>query len=126
MAAFDDYPELMATGSAISLVASVSIRRASEHCADRQAGGRAFGPAISGWLFSISTTFEAGSLGRQVSWLYLVAVTLPGVILAQLLPHAEKARPPKDEYEQVPLVESGYASGTSAHFEENADALHSR
>lgn len=49
MAAFDDYPELMATGSAISLIASVNQTNPwYRTSANLQAGGRAFGPAISG------------------------------------------------------------------------------
>lgn len=107
VSAFDDYPELMATGSAVSLIAT--------------AGGRAFGPALAGWLFSISTQFPTGSLGRQTSWIYLTLATMPAVSLARFLPLDSAAaggqgggaggRPSKSEYEQVPLVESGFGLG---------------
>ncbi len=50
MAVFDDYPDLLATGSAISLVAGVS-RLLLQCCLTddcHQAGGRAAGPSVSG------------------------------------------------------------------------------
>lgn len=83
---------------------------------------------VTRWLYSISTTFEAGTLGRQIAWLYLVAMTLPAVFLAQLMSRSQKGnRPPKDEYEQVPLVENGYTTALhSPHMGENVEALHSR
>ena len=50
MSVFDDYPDLLATGSAISLIAGVSLLKyfaiVIEH--DFQAGGRAVGPTLSG------------------------------------------------------------------------------
>nr|XP_019010249.1 uncharacterized protein I206_04717 [Kwoniella pini CBS 10737]OCF49030.1 hypothetical protein I206_04717 [Kwoniella pini CBS 10737] len=71
-ACFDDYPHLVATGSAITLIAGAS--------------GRAFGPAIAGWLFSISTEYPLRSFGRQVSWISLFLMTLPPVILSLYIP----------------------------------------
>ncbi|WVF73107.1 hypothetical protein IAT40_007926 [Kwoniella sp. CBS 6097] len=69
---FDNYQELVATGSAITQVAG--------------AFGRALGPVISGWIFSHSTQFEAGSLGRQISWISLFFITLPPLLMSGLLP----------------------------------------
>ncbi|RXK37787.1 hypothetical protein M231_04943 [Tremella mesenterica] len=88
MSAFDDYPELLATGSAISLIAG--------------AFGRAFGPAISGWIYSLSTQHPVGSLGRQSSWLAMLAISLPPFFLSRLLPSEKKY---KEGYETVPLDE---------------------
>ncbi|WWC64665.1 uncharacterized protein I303_107276 [Kwoniella dejecticola CBS 10117] len=71
-ACFDDYPHLVATGSAITLIAGAS--------------GRAFGPAIAGWLFSISTEYPLASFGRQISWISLFLMTLPPVMLSLYIP----------------------------------------
>ncbi|RSH91750.1 hypothetical protein EHS25_009119 [Saitozyma podzolica] len=90
MGAFDDYPDLLATGSAISLIAG--------------AGGRAIGPAVSGWIFSISTLYPTGSLGRQMSWIYFLVMALLPLAMTQLLPKDE-AGPGKGDYEAVPMVE---------------------
>ncbi|WWC94795.1 hypothetical protein V866_001645 [Kwoniella sp. B9012] len=71
-ACFDDHPELLATGSAVVLIAG--------------AGGRAIGPTIAGWMFSISTQYPTGSLGRQISWISLLAISLPPLVVTFFLP----------------------------------------
>lgn len=82
---------------------------------------------IPRWLFSIATQFPTGSFGRQISWVYLLIVTIPGVIMVQMLPASkDESRPDKSEYEQVPLVESGLSSSANTHFEENTDTIHAR
>lgn len=72
MNAFDNAPHLLATGSAISLVGG--------------AAGRAIGPALAGWIFSLSTQFEAGTLGRQAYWITYIGLTIPPVVLLRYLP----------------------------------------
>ncbi|WVW86064.1 hypothetical protein I302_108103 [Kwoniella bestiolae CBS 10118] len=89
---FDRYPELLSTGSAITLIAACS--------------GRAFGPSIAGWLFSIATEFDTRSLGRQISWLSLFVLVLPPVILAGRIPdnllRECRDQVNRDGYERVP------------------------
>ncbi|KAL7423813.1 hypothetical protein Q5752_001397 [Cryptotrichosporon argae] len=107
---FDDYPELLATGSAVILIAG--------------SGGRAVGPAISGWLYSISTSYPAGSLGRHMPWLALLGLTIPPVVLVRFIPPdigkdraGDKARvadAEADAYEAAPLAgaDEGRGSGS--------------
>ncbi|WWD03556.1 hypothetical protein V865_001609 [Kwoniella europaea PYCC6329] len=94
-ACFDDYPKLIATGSAITLIAGAS--------------GRAFGPTFAGWLFSISTEYPLLSLGRQISWISLFLMTLPPVILSLYIPEGLTKENLQDESlenedENLPLV----------------------
>nr|XP_031858664.1 uncharacterized protein CI109_005899 [Kwoniella shandongensis]KAA5525736.1 hypothetical protein CI109_005899 [Kwoniella shandongensis] len=72
VACFDDYPHLRATGMALSLIAG--------------SAGKATGPAVGGWLYSYSTQFPAGSVGRQISWTVLFCLVLPAVILTSFIP----------------------------------------
>lgn len=88
-AAFDDYPHLLSTGTAISLIAG--------------AVGRAIGPAVSGWMYSISTQYDEGSLGRQSAWLLLLALAVPALFYARYLPR-DMEETKKDGYEAVPLT----------------------
>jgi len=88
--AFDDYPDLIATGAAISLIAG--------------AGGRALGPAMSGWIYSLSTQAEAGSWGRQASWLVFLGSTVPPLILVRKLVRSQEGKRSKEGYESVPLT----------------------
>lgn len=94
MAAFDEYPHLLASGSAIVLIAG--------------AGGRAIGPVLAGWLYSASTQFEAGSWGRQYYWIAFLACSIPPLILAFYLRDNKAAE--KKGYEAVPLTPSSFAS----------------
>lgn len=93
LSVFDQYPELLATGSAVSLIAG--------------AGGRATGPAGMSWLFSISSQYPAGTWGRSLYWLVYLFFTLPPIVVARFLLVAEK--PEEEGYEAVPLtgIESG-------------------
>lgn len=90
VASFDDYPDLMATGAAIALIAG--------------AGGRAIGPAISGWIYSLSTQSEPGSWGRQASWISFLALSLPPLVLVRKLMESERLRSKLEGYEAVPLT----------------------
>lgn len=87
--AFDDYPHLLSTGTAISLIAG--------------AVGRAIGPAVSGWMYSVSTQYDEGSLGRQSAWLLLLALAVPAIYYARRLPR-DMEEPGKDGFEAVPLT----------------------
>lgn len=87
--AFDDYPQLLSTGTAISLIAG--------------AVGRAIGPAVSGWMYSVSTQYDEGSLGRQSAWLLLLALAVPAIYYARRLPR-DMEEPGKDGFEAVPLT----------------------
>jgi MFS family permease len=89
VAAFDDYPHLLATGTAISLIAG--------------AVGRAVGPAVSGWMYSISTQYDEGSLGRQISWLLLLTLAVPAIFYARFLPRDDEGTK-RAGYEAVPLT----------------------
>lgn len=97
MAVFDPFPHLRATGSAISLIAG--------------AFGRGFGPALSGWVYSSSTEYSAGSLGRQTAWLYMLALAVPPLALLRLLPTTlSEGGPDASEdtagvYEALPMQE---------------------
>ena len=73
------------------------------------------------WVYSISTQFATGSLGRQSSWIYCLITTIPGVVLVRFL-RADTRVVPKDEYEAVPLVENAETSATRLHLEEG-DAI---
>jgi len=76
----------------------------------------------SRWIYSISTEFATGSLGRQVSWIYLTAMTIPGVILVRFL--RSDSRPSiKEGYEAVPLVKRAETTATRLNFEENDDII---
>ncbi|WVQ80752.1 hypothetical protein IAT38_002857 [Cryptococcus sp. DSM 104549] len=66
---FDEYPESLATGSAISMIAG--------------AFSRAAGPAIAGWVFSLSSTFPTLSFGRQISWITMFVLSVPAVIMTR-------------------------------------------
>jgi hypothetical protein len=70
-----------------------------------QAFGRAIGPSVSGWLFSVSTSYPTGSLGRQMSWLLMLSIAIPPVVLVRLLPRENVDD--KVGYEAVPLAEAG-------------------
>ena len=94
--AFDDYPHLLATGSAVSLIAG--------------AFGRAIGPGIAGWTYSISTEFEAGSLGRQLPWLVILATSFPALMLSRTLNDDAGEREKAKGYEAVPMVDAGRSS----------------
>lgn len=60
---------------------------------------------MSGWLYSISTQYPAGTLLRQTSWLYMFAVTVPAVLLAMRIPK-DSGRPSKEGYEAVPMLDT--------------------
>ncbi|CAD6573943.1 MAG: hypothetical protein TREMPRED_000968 [Tremellales sp. Tagirdzhanova-0007] len=98
MAVFDDYPDLLATGSAVSLIAG--------------AGGRAAGPTVSGWIYSISTEYNTGSLGRQISWLFLLCMTVPPVCLLGFLPKdlGKGKDTSKEDFESLPMLATTRAS----------------
>lgn len=104
MNTLEDYPDLLATGSAISLIGG--------------AFGRAIGPSLSGfvtplfpstaliirWIYSMSTEFEAGTLGRQISWISMLAFGVPPMICVIFFkgPTADRSG-----YEGVPLNDAG-------------------
>lgn len=104
MNTLEDYPDLLATGSAISLIGG--------------AFGRAIGPSLSGyviplfpitiliirWIYSMSTEFEAGTLGRQVSWISMLAFGVPPMICVIFF--KEPAAADRSGYETVPLNEA--------------------
>lgn len=77
MGAFDKHPHLLVHGSAVSMVTG--------------AGARAVGPAVSGWLYSISTQYEGGSLGRQIYWIVFLCFTLVPLGLSGRIPSKESA-----------------------------------
>ncbi|WVQ84325.1 hypothetical protein IAT38_006477 [Cryptococcus sp. DSM 104549] len=87
-----DYPELIASGGAVTLITGAT--------------GRAVGPAIAGWVYSISTQFPVASFGRQLSWLVLLAICLPPVIMTRFLPDDRAAR-------QKDLGEEEFGEGQS-------------
>ncbi|ORX40689.1 major facilitator superfamily domain-containing protein [Kockovaella imperatae] len=89
---FDDYPHLLATGSAVSLIAG--------------AFGRAIGPGIAGWIYSISTEYESGTLGRQLPWVTILLISLPSVVLSQSMPSDAGGKHDSSGYEAVPMVDS--------------------
>lgn len=89
MGSFDDAPHLLATGSAITLVGGAT--------------GRAVGPALAGWVFSLSTQFETGSLGRQAYWITYIGLTIPPVILLRYLPKNHSVE--REGYASVPEEE---------------------
>ncbi|WVR00283.1 hypothetical protein IAU59_007426 [Kwoniella sp. CBS 9459] len=64
----------------------VSPRSSIETAQPDTAFGRAFEPTLSGWLFSYSTQFEPGSLGRQNSWMSLLLITISPSLVSGLLP----------------------------------------
>jgi len=70
--AFDQHPHLLATGAAVSGIFG--------------SAGRAVGPAISGYLYSLSTQFETWTWGRQISWLSFLALSIPIVVCCRFLP----------------------------------------
>lgn len=72
MGTFDKHPHLLVNGSAISMVSG--------------AGARAIGPAVSGWLYSISTQFRSGSIGRQIYWIVFLGFTLAPLLLSRQIP----------------------------------------
>ena len=91
--AFDNHPDLIATGAAIALMAG--------------GVGRALGPAISGWIYSMSTQSEAGTWGRQASWLVFLACSIPPLVLVRRLVRSQAGRKEEREYEgydAVPLT----------------------
>ncbi|WVF73007.1 hypothetical protein IAT40_007825 [Kwoniella sp. CBS 6097] len=82
--------------------------------------GRGLGPVISMWLFSSATQYEIGSLGREISWTGLLALTLPPLLFSRYLPpdvnvshrqlglHRECARDDRDGDEaELGLMERG-------------------
>ncbi|WWD18589.1 hypothetical protein CI109_103042 [Kwoniella shandongensis] len=71
-ACFDDYPQLRATGMAVTLIAG--------------AIGRATGPGVAGGIYSYSTQFATGSFGRQLSWIAMFILVSPAVILTCFIP----------------------------------------
>ncbi|WWD17257.1 hypothetical protein CI109_101695 [Kwoniella shandongensis] len=75
---FDNHPDLRATGSAIIMILG--------------AFGRVLGPVLAGWSFSISTLFEPFTFGRQLSWLVLLAMSLPPVIMTSRFILDDRAR----------------------------------
>ncbi|WWD21883.1 hypothetical protein CI109_106371 [Kwoniella shandongensis] len=91
VACFDDYPQLRATGMAVTLIAG--------------AVGRATGPALAGWIYSYSTQFPTGSFGRQLSWLVIFWLVLPAVVLTSYIPRDLEKKAEgghgSDEEEQV-------------------------
>jgi hypothetical protein len=104
MNTLEEYPDLLATGSAISLIGG--------------AFGRAIGPSLSGyvtplscpyqliirWIYSMSTEFEAGTLGRQISWISMLAFGVPPMICVLFFKEPTTER---SGYEAVPLNEAG-------------------
>lgn len=42
---------------------------------------------------------------RQISWVYMFGITLPGILLTRFIPR-EGTRPAKDDYEAVPMMET--------------------
>jgi len=66
------------------------------------------------WLYSISTQFSTGSLGRQISWLALLTVAIPPVLIVGYLSKDMAGITKdiqKDDYEALPMVETTRASG---------------
>jgi hypothetical protein len=102
MNTLEEYPDLLATGSAISLIGG--------------AFGRAIGPSLSGyvtplsshlmirWIYSMSTEFEAGTLGRQISWMSMLAFGVPPMVCVVFFKEPTTDR---SGYEGVPLNEAG-------------------
>lgn len=86
--AFDKYPRLVATGSAINVIAG--------------AGGRATGPVTMSWLFSISSQQGVNTWGRSMYWLVYLLFAIPPIVLAYRLPELKK--PQEEGYEAVPLT----------------------
>ncbi|KAK4689855.1 hypothetical protein P7C73_g227, partial [Tremellales sp. Uapishka_1] len=88
----DGYPEWRAGAMALSCVAG--------------AVGRAVGPAIAGWLYSLSTKFPSGSAGRQLSWVPMLLFSALPVLVVRLLPGDEPLEK-LDQYEALPIMENG-------------------
>lgn len=58
---------------------------------------------ILGWIFSLSTEYVAGSLGRQTSWLSMLALALvPLLLTTQFRRDREPAHEKADDYEALP------------------------
>lgn len=68
---FDHAPHLLATGSAVSILGAAT--------------GRAIGPTLAGWVFSLSTQYEVGTLGRQSYWILFLVLTIPPLCLVRRL-----------------------------------------
>ncbi|WVQ84323.1 hypothetical protein IAT38_006475 [Cryptococcus sp. DSM 104549] len=84
------YPELTATGSAVTLIAG--------------AAGRALGPAVAGGIYSASTQFPLLSFGRQISWTMIFLLCLPPVIMTRFLPDGDPAARGRDLEEEGTLL----------------------
>ena len=89
---FDEYPHLLATGSAVSLIAG--------------AFGRAIGPGIAGWIYSISTEYNRGSLGRQLPWLTILLMSVPAAALSRTMRDDAGGKHDSTGYEAVPMVDA--------------------
>ena len=69
-----------------------------------QAFGRAIGPGIAGWLYSISTTYEQGTMGRNIPWMLIFFSALPTVVLSYFLGADVGER--RTGYEAVPMLDA--------------------
>lgn len=74
------------------------------------AAGRAIGPFIISWFFSISTGFSPYSPGMQLVWIVMVLLTVPSLVLAYQL-GGEECHQGKSEHgyeeEQYELIING-------------------
>ncbi|UOH83765.1 hypothetical protein LQV05_006502 [Cryptococcus neoformans] len=65
------------------------------------AAGRAIGPFIVSWFFSVSTGFSPSSPGMQLAWIVMVLLTVPSLVLAYQLGDEERHQGKREqEYEE--------------------------
>ena len=96
MNVLDDHPRLRATGAAVSSLAG--------------AGGRAVGPTVAGWLYSISSSRPAGTWGRQIYWMSFLCISLLPVGVSQIWLKEAK----REGYLQLPTTSPPYAEEEEA------------
>ena len=71
------------------------------------------------WIYSISTQFATGSVGRQIPWLTLLFLALPPVFLPKGMTDDKGSA--KREYEALPMIETTRPSGDEESEEEDFD-----
>ena len=76
--AFHEHPHLLVNGTAVYVVVG--------------AAGRAVGPAVTGYFYSLFTQYGNWSFGTQISWIVFLALTIPPFIFARFVPMGEKGK----------------------------------